>query len=302
MRSLITLMMSLMFALPVVSVAEDRVPEDFAIEFVVPAGPRSEGYIEVRCLEGCDWTRKTFACPQSPEECRATVSGSGDRVRQNGAKQQPDVYPIQGAACLGVNALSDPPGTRFQKCETIDRPGESGTICHSEETPHPNSRAYLHDVLGGSPAEQAGMNVSDVLLEVNGKVVRRGADVQNEVRQQKPGERFDALIERDGKQMTLYGRFGIRTSDGRCTVATDEILAAAMEPKSPPPLAPFKLVVRVPGSHADIHCLDGCGWYGGSGDVGGGGPDGLVFGLQQSHESLDIMHVTPDQSPFEQGN
>jgi hypothetical protein len=144
----------------------------------------------------------------------------------------------------------------------------------------------------------------DVLLRFNDRVIQRGADLQNEVRQLDAGQPFEALIERDGKQMTLYGRLGIRMSDGGCVAATEQVLAAATAEKPPPPLAPFKLIIRVPGSHADYSCIDGCGWpSGGTGDVGGsGGPDGLVFGLQQDHDSLHLLPVGPDQSPFERGN
>jgi hypothetical protein len=110
----------------------------------------------------------------------------------------------------------------------------------------------------------------------------------------KAGQSFTALVERDEQPLTLQGELGLRMSNYTCAIATPERLAGASKWKDPPPRVPFKLIVRVPGSHVEFTCLEGCGSDTNStGDVGGS----PFLSLHQDHEELQIGAAFPDEFP-----
>jgi membrane-associated protease RseP (regulator of RpoE activity) len=68
----------------------------------------------------------------------------------------------------------------------------------------------LANVRPGSGAEKAGMQRGDLLVELSGKPVRDIHDLMYVLQRSKPGEKTTAVVERDGKKVTLDVTFGER--------------------------------------------------------------------------------------------
>lgn len=264
--------------------AETPVAKDFAMEFVLPAEPRPAGHIVVQCLEGCDWREKTFWCPEGPKECRHLVASREDF--ETTPARRLEAQPLRVGGCMGISVIMNPPGRFVEKCEATNEPNRSGQTCHSEMLPDADSRVSVNQVTAGSPAERAWITSRDILVKLNGRPIRSPADSFAVTSRSKPGEPFDALIERDGAQMTLYGELGVRISDGTCAVATPDRLAAAIDPEQRPAPVPFKLAVRVPGTSLAWDCLEGCDAAGSYGCVPVPlmSPEECVFTFTQDNE------------------
>jgi putative serine protease PepD len=68
----------------------------------------------------------------------------------------------------------------------------------------------LSDVLPGEPAERAGLENGDVVLEADGKPVESGSDIQSAVGAHKPGEKLELRIDRNGDERTVTVTLGTR--------------------------------------------------------------------------------------------
>ena len=66
----------------------------------------------------------------------------------------------------------------------------------------------IMDVLKDSPAENAGLQVDDVIIKFDGKYVRRPSDITRAMRSFEPGDRIKVEIERDNDKMTLDVELG----------------------------------------------------------------------------------------------
>ena len=66
--------------------------------------------------------------------------------------------------------------------------------------------ALVADVVNDGPAEKAGVETGDVILEFNGVKVNSVDHLRNTVSASKPNRRYDLLIIRDGKKKTLKVR------------------------------------------------------------------------------------------------
>lgn len=73
------------------------------------------------------------------------------------------------------------------------------------ERPH---GAFVDDVQPGSPAAAAGLQVDDIVLEFEGRVIEDSADLPFYVGQNLPGSRAELLVFRDGKQMRMNVTLG----------------------------------------------------------------------------------------------
>lgn len=66
-----------------------------------------------------------------------------------------------------------------------------------------NNGVLITRVEKNSPAEKAGLNENDIILEFNGKEVKNSDDLINLVRKEKPGEKVKLLILRDKNKKTF---------------------------------------------------------------------------------------------------
>jgi S1-C subfamily serine protease len=60
--------------------------------------------------------------------------------------------------------------------------------------------AYVAKVTAETPADDAGIQVGDVIVEIGGKVIRDAADVQTAVREHRPGDKITVVVDRDGER------------------------------------------------------------------------------------------------------
>jgi putative serine protease PepD len=70
--------------------------------------------------------------------------------------------------------------------------------------------AVVLRVVGGDPAEQAGLIVGDIVNSVDGKQVRMPEDINSVIEQHSPGDVIDIGIQRAGEQRTLRVKLGTR--------------------------------------------------------------------------------------------
>ena len=68
--------------------------------------------------------------------------------------------------------------------------------------------AFVDDVQPGRPAGMAGVQVEDIVLEFDGRVIEDSADLPFYVGQNKPGTRSTLLIYRGGEQLNLTVTLG----------------------------------------------------------------------------------------------
>jgi Do/DeqQ family serine protease len=68
--------------------------------------------------------------------------------------------------------------------------------------------AVVNQVEPDSPAEKAGLEAGDVVVEVDGRPVRNASDLRNRVGLMRVGEDVDVTVLRDGKRKTLRARIG----------------------------------------------------------------------------------------------
>ena len=88
--------------------------------------------------------------------------------------------------------------------------------------------ALVADVVNDGPAEKAGVETGDVILEFNGVKVNSVDHLRNTVSASKPNRRYDLLIIRDGKKNTI--KVKLEEMPG------DEVLLASPLPKETNPL------------------------------------------------------------------
>ena len=65
------------------------------------------------------------------------------------------------------------------------------------------SGAYVVRVTAGSPAEQAGVEVGDVIVSIGGTEITSTADVQSAVREHRPGDQVKVVVDRKGDRRTF---------------------------------------------------------------------------------------------------
>jgi serine protease Do len=68
--------------------------------------------------------------------------------------------------------------------------------------------ALIQAVTDGSPAEDAGLRMGDVIMSVDGEPVSTSSNLQNKIAQHRPGERVTVTVFRDGRTQDLTVRLG----------------------------------------------------------------------------------------------
>jgi S1-C subfamily serine protease len=76
-----------------------------------------------------------------------------------------------------------------------------------------DSGALVTEVVPGSAADDAGLQVGDVITEIDGDEVEASADVRDAVVSHEPGDRVEVEIEREGESQTLTVELGRRGDD-----------------------------------------------------------------------------------------
>jgi len=83
--------------------------------------------------------------------------------------------------------------------------------------------ALLIKVTPKSPAEAAGLKAGDIIIQYNNKMILESSDLLNIINRSKPGDTFNAVVLRQGKQFNISGKL---------SVAPDEVAPDAVVTKS----------------------------------------------------------------------
>jgi serine protease Do len=63
---------------------------------------------------------------------------------------------------------------------------------------------HIADVQDGGAADKAGMKMDDIVMKINGRVVKTAPELQELVGRNRPGDELEVTVNRDGKLETLY--------------------------------------------------------------------------------------------------
>ena len=100
-------------------------------------------------------------------------------------------------AYLGVSSPSDAPGL-FQPDEARENP----------------DGAFIAEVVPGGPADQAGLQSGDVVLQADDQEINSFDDLLSYIAYHQPGDQVQLLIDRNGQQQQLAVTLGERPSGG----------------------------------------------------------------------------------------
>lgn len=73
--------------------------------------------------------------------------------------------------------------------------------------------ALLTRVSPDSPAQKAGLKSGDIILQYNDNQITRASDLLNLINRARPEDRFQAQVQRDGKQLVISGKLSQAPSD-----------------------------------------------------------------------------------------
>jgi len=93
--------------------------------------------------------------------------------------------------------------------------------------------ALVREVVPGSPAEGAGIQVGDVITEVDGTRLSARVDLAEQIRKHRPGDQVTLTVERGGKETKIKVTLGSRRDDSGKEVA---YLGVSYAPRMPPAL------------------------------------------------------------------
>ena len=74
------------------------------------------------------------------------------------------------------------------------------------------SGAVISGILGNSPAEEAGLQIGDVVVEIDGMTITTAAELQEAVADNKPGTEVSMLVIRNSEELRLSARLGERVN------------------------------------------------------------------------------------------
>lgn len=89
--------------------------------------------------------------------------------------------------------------------------------------------AFVDVVSPNSPAEQAGIQIEDVIIEFNGRSIQESADLPFYVGQERPGMRSEVVVVRDGRRLNLTVTLG----SSPVNVAQEAVADSAIETGNP---------------------------------------------------------------------
>jgi S1-C subfamily serine protease len=73
--------------------------------------------------------------------------------------------------------------------------------------------AVVTEVNSGSAADEAGLEVDDLVIEIEGSPVQRPADLAAQVQTHQPGDTVEVIVVRDGEELSFTVTLGERPGD-----------------------------------------------------------------------------------------
>ncbi len=177
-----------------------------------------ERFIEAQLV----WDRAmAYGLAQAQEEAHLVVGliGQGHLQYEHGVPHQLTALSVESHATLlpwavGGEACSPPPEGLARAVFTIDESGYEAApsmLLGVYTTPHEEG-VEIHAILEDSVAEQAGLEVGDIILKAAGESVARPAELTGLVRQQRPGTLLPLIIRRQGDEREILARFPPRST------------------------------------------------------------------------------------------
>jgi S1-C subfamily serine protease len=98
---------------------------------------------------------------------------------------------------------------RLKKGDRIARPW-LGVETSDSTNPAVSSGAEVQSVTPGGPADSAGLEPGDVIVEIDGQQVNDSSDISRLVNGKQPGDHVDLRIDRNGQDVRLGTTLGNR--------------------------------------------------------------------------------------------
>jgi putative serine protease PepD len=130
------------------------------------------------------------------------VIGINTAVAADGAQNIGFAIPIDKAKALAdrLKAGQGPAPTAFLGVSTADTPDGSGG-------------AQVVDVVGGGPAQKAGIAVGDLIVSFDGKPVATADALSGLVQTRQPGDTVQVVVDRNGSSRTISVTLGTKPAN-----------------------------------------------------------------------------------------
>lgn len=128
-------------------------------------------------------------------------SDTADKINAEGLKQVAELVRE-----IAMTVANEPQRIAFTKVKVEQRPTGRGFRVYLGTVPNYSDQAdgmKLDGVRPGSPAEKAGLRAGDFITKLGKTPIKNVYDYTYALGEMRPGEEVEAMIKRDGKEMTL---------------------------------------------------------------------------------------------------
>jgi len=128
-------------------------------------------------------------------------SDTADKINAEGLKQIAELVRE-----IAITVANEPQRIAFTKVKVEQRPTGRGFRVYLGTVPNYSDQAdgmKLDGVRPGSPAEKAGLRAGDFITKLGKTPIKNVYDYTYALGEMRPGEEVEAMIKRDGKEMTL---------------------------------------------------------------------------------------------------
>jgi membrane-associated protease RseP (regulator of RpoE activity) len=123
------------------------------------------------------------------------------------------VWGIAAGALLVASGHASAGGSEERAPVAVAEPGEPVAylgVQLEEETDHPEGGARVTEVVEDSPAEKAGLEAGDVVIEFDGVTIRGPVGLTRQIHAKSPGARVTIRVLREGRERRLEAQLGER--------------------------------------------------------------------------------------------
>lgn len=128
-------------------------------------------------------------------------SDTADKINAEGLKQVAEFVRE-----IALSVANEPQRIAFTKVKVEQRPVGRGFRVYLGTVPNYSDQSdgmKLDGVRAGSPAEKAGLRAGDIVVKLGKTPIKNVYDYTYALGEMRPGEEIEAMIKRDGKEMTV---------------------------------------------------------------------------------------------------
>ena len=96
-----------------------------------------------------------------------------------------------------------------------------------------NQGAFIYEMLNDRPAQRSGLQVGDVVVEIEGRPCQSGTRLRTYVASRRPGATFTVTVDRAGQRRPLQIRLDERTDEAMSAFGAGVVLGARVVPMTP---------------------------------------------------------------------